>query len=138
MPDCFPVQYKFLYCDGALCFLKEGTVPSVRELGPRGEDGWTERKKKPLICSHHGEAMATYIKASFRSPRLISVDGRPAVWTEREHQVCSSKKARRHSPNLDDGRVEWTGGSGGDGTFGDFCQKHERAFVLGGTQRSEG
>lgn len=32
-----------------------------------------------------------------------------------------------------DGREVW----GGDGTFGDFCQKHERAFVLGGTERSE-
>lgn len=44
-----------------------------------------------------------------------------------------------HSPTLEDVKEEegliWQ--KGWRGTFGDFCQRHERAFVLGGTQRSE-
>lgn len=129
MPDCFPVQYKFLYYDET-CFLKEGTVPSVREPGQGW--GWMDRnEEESLICSllYHGKAMAKHIKASFRSPvwslcssmsfffYFFLVDGRPAVWTEREHQVCRSKGGAAFS-NFGRwkgrGRVELAGGRGRD------------------------
>lgn len=152
MPDCFHVQYKFLYYDEP-CFLKAGTVPSVREPGQGWE--WMGRKEESLVCSllYHGEAISKHIKASFRSPiwsvcSSVSffsffVDGRPAVWTEREHQVCSSKgpatfsKFGRWKGRWKD---EWAGGRRrvGMGHLGIFVRKHERAFVLGGRQRSEG
>ena len=154
MPDCFPVQYKFLYYDEP-CFLKGGTVLSGREPGQGW--GWMDGQKRQKNSSsvlYHGKAMAKCIKASFRSPRLICVfvyvvcffflfvDGRPAVWTKRENQVCRRKKERGHSSALEDGEEEEGGMDrrevqGGDDTFGDSsCPKHERAFVLGGTERS--
>lgn len=48
MPDCFPVQYKFLYYDEPR-FLKEGTVSSVGEPG----QGWEcmDRQEESFICS---------------------------------------------------------------------------------------
>lgn len=108
--------------------------------------------EESLICSppYHGQAMAKHIKASFRSPVwsvcscLFSscVDSQPTVWTVREHQACRSKEEATFSifrRRKGRGRVEWAGGRcrGGDWAFGDFCQKHERAFVLGGMQCSE-
>ncbi len=70
--------------------------------------------------------MAKHIKASFRSPVwsvcssmsfFYLVDGRPAVWTEREHQECTSKAPATFS-NFGRwkgrGSVEWTGGRGRD------------------------
>lgn len=54
------------------------------------------------------------------------------MWTERQRL-----------PTCDEGREEeglngQEEGQGGDGTCGDFCQKHERMLVLGGTRPSEG
>lgn len=119
MLDCFPVQYKFLYYDEP-CFLKEGTVPSVRKPGQGGR--WTDRKREEsLICSllRHGEEMAKHIKASFRSPVwsvfvhvsfFLLADDQPSVWTEREHQVCRGKGPVTF-PNF--GRLEGLNGQEG-------------------------
>lgn len=87
MPDCFPVQYKFLYYDEP-CFLKEGTVSSVREPGQGW--GWTDRgEEESLVCSllHHGEAEAKHIKASFRPP-VWSLCVRPPLCVSRRSTVC--------------------------------------------------
>lgn len=109
-----------------------------RELEPGQGWGWTDgEEEETLICSHHGEAMATYIKASFRSP----------VWSQwTAERLCGQSgnikyaAAKRAGDILQIWTMEGLNGQegGGGGTFGDFCEKHERAFVLGGTQRSEG
>lgn len=149
MPYCFPVQYKFLYYDEP-CFLKEGTVPSLREPGQGW--GWMDgEEEESLICSplYHGEAMAKHIKASFRSPVWSQCSSMSFFFFCRRPTGCvdragTSSMQRQRSSNIlrlwrmERKRKGWMGRRGGDGTFGDFCEKHERAFVLGGTQRSEG
>lgn len=72
IPDCFRVQYKFLYYDEP-CFLKTGTVPSVRQPG-QGWECMDRKEEESPACSrlYHGEAMAKLIKASF-SPTVWSV-----------------------------------------------------------------
>lgn len=119
MPDCFHVQYKFLYYDEP-CFLKEGTV----SLGESGQGwGWMDRKEEEsLICSlvYHGEAMAKHIKASFRSPvwsvcsSVVVFSGRPTGCVDRAG--TSSMQEQRIGNILllwtmeRKRRVEWTGG----------------------------
>lgn len=118
MPGCFPVQYKFLYYDEP-CFLKEGTVPSVREPGQGW--GWMDRQaEESLICSllYHGEAMAKHIKASFRSPDwsvpfffFFFVDDR--LCGQSGNIKYAEAKARRHSPTLGEGKEGLNGQEGG-------------------------
>lgn len=125
MLDCFHVQYKFLYYDEP-CFLKAGTVPSVREPGQGWE--WMERKEESLVCSllYHGEAISKHIKASFRSPVwsvCSSVSFCLFLWTadrlcgQNRNIKYAAVKDQRHSPSLGDGKEDegMNGQEGGAG-----------------------
>lgn len=136
MSDCFPAQYKFLYYDEP-CFLKDRTVCGGTQA--KGENVWTDGKNNPSCVLFSTLEKQCHIKASFRPSYcpyvhpcfFIFVDTQTAVWTEREDKVCRSK-----GPVTLFMLARWKGRRR-EGKCGDFCQKHERAFVPGGIERSE-
>ncbi len=142
MPDCFPVQYKFLYYDEP-CFLKEGTVPSVRETGQGW--GWMDRQEEEaLICSllHHGEAMAKHIKASFRSPVWSQSSSVPFFIFCRRPNGCvdragTSSMQRQRSGNIlrlwkmERKRKGWMGRREGMGHLGIFVRHMKERLCWG-------
>lgn len=147
IPDCFHAQCKFLYCDRPV-FLMAGTVPSVSLPGQGWEctDGQTEETP---ACSRprRGEATAKAIKASFSSavwPVLFArvfllfspMDDRPAVWTERGHQIRGCRRSGHNFPTLEDRKEEegWRRleGMGHLGIFFFFLSVTWKAICAGG------
>lgn len=137
MSNCFPVQYKFLYYDEP-CFLKAGTVPSVREPGQGW--GWMDRKEEEsLICSllYHGEAMAKHIKASFRSPvwsvcsftSFYSFSGHPTGCVDRAG--TSSMHEQRTSDILQLWKMEGLNGQEGVRHLGIFVRNMKEHLCWG-------
>lgn len=145
MPDCFLVQYKFLYYDEP-CFLKEGTVPSVGDPGQGWE--WMDRKEEESpICSlvYHGEATAKHIKASFRSTvwsvcsSVVVFSGRPTGCVDRAGPSSMQKqkgpgnilllwKMERKRKGWMDRRVAW----GGDGGIWGFLSETWKSICARG------
>lgn len=126
IPECFHLQYKFLYYDEP-CFLKAGTVHSVRKPG-QGWECMDRKEEESVICSppYHGEAMAKHIKASFRSPLwsvcssvvfLLFLSTASRLCGQRGNIKYAEAKKQQYSPTLEDGKKEerLNGGKGGVG-----------------------